>query len=188
MAKRLSQQEYNKRKAQFEKGYGWCSKCRQFKPLADFARCKSCEFGYYGWCKECHSAKRKGNEKVQKKARDRANLLNKYYADLMGGQCQKCGYSRSRFALDYHHVNPVDKEFVLSQRIPYKNHNEIMAELDKCILLCANCHREYESGIWAAEFIKREVVGWTINQVRLRRTSQTVEIVPIYPMGISTLS
>lgn len=58
-----------------------------------------------------------------------------------GGACQRCGYSRCIAALGFHHVDEETKLFQISG-----NENRawevVKAELDKCIMLCANCHTE----------------------------------------------
>jgi len=62
----------------------------------------------------------------------------------MGGCCATCGYKRCMSALHFHHINPHEKKFNISQK---SNWNEIKDELDKCILLCSNCHIEVHSGL-----------------------------------------
>jgi hypothetical protein len=57
-----------------------------------------------------------------------------------GGACQKCGYSKSLWALDFHHLDPNKKDFVISGGT--KKFETIKTELDKCILVCKNCHAE----------------------------------------------
>ncbi len=64
-----------------------------------------------------------------------------------GGKCQICGYSRYQGALDLHHINPLKKTFSLGDKGYTRSWDMIRAELDKCILVCANCHRELEAGI-----------------------------------------
>ena len=59
----------------------------------------------------------------------------------MGGKCQKCGYSKCYDALEFHHLDPKKKDFQLSALKNYSL-NALKKELDKCIMLCANCHRE----------------------------------------------
>lgn len=61
----------------------------------------------------------------------------------MGGKCQCCGYSACVVALDFHHIE--NKEFTLAQwsRLKWE---VIATELRKCVLLCANCHRELHAG------------------------------------------
>jgi hypothetical protein len=54
--------------------------------------------------------------------------------------CEKCGYNKNFSALEFHHKDPSEKEFSFSyQSISYKR---LKPEIDKCILLCSNCHKE----------------------------------------------
>ena len=66
----------------------------------------------------------------------------------MGGKCQICSYDRCSSALELHHIDSSQKEFGFGGiRANPKAIAEIKEELKKCILLCANCHREVHSGI-----------------------------------------
>ncbi len=67
----------------------------------------------------------------------KAHLLKQY----KGGKCFKCGYNKCEAALDFHHVLPDMKSFVMSMSMT-RSMDVLMAEADKCVLLCANCHRE----------------------------------------------
>jgi hypothetical protein len=58
--------------------------------------------------------------------------------DYKGGSCVICGYNKCLSALEFHHTNPQEKEGYNSHWTFERNKNE----LNKCILLCANCHRE----------------------------------------------
>ncbi len=61
----------------------------------------------------------------------------------MGGSCQVCGYKRCIAALELHHLNPEEKDFSFSKlRSNNLNWSKVVEELKKCILICANCHRE----------------------------------------------
>ena len=63
--------------------------------------------------------------------------------DYKGGKCSICGYDKCIAALEFHHLIPSQKEYNVGQLISlYYKWNKIKKELDKCILLCANCHRE----------------------------------------------
>jgi 5-methylcytosine-specific restriction endonuclease McrA len=64
-----------------------------------------------------------------------------------GGKCQICGYVKFQGALDLHHIDPKTKLFAISDKGYTRSWEKVKAELDKCILLCANCHREIEGGI-----------------------------------------
>lgn len=60
--------------------------------------------------------------------------------EFKGGKCEICGYSKSKRALSFHHVNG-KKEFSLSGS-HCRKWESIVAELNKCMLVCANCHME----------------------------------------------
>jgi len=62
--------------------------------------------------------------------------------DYKGGCCEKCGYNKCNAALDFHHINPEEKEFNLGSKGYTRSWEKVKVELDKCILVCANCHRE----------------------------------------------
>lgn len=61
--------------------------------------------------------------------------------DYLGGKCQRCGYNKSIWSLHFHHIDAKEKSFSISS---YCNlsWNKIKEELDKCELICANCHGE----------------------------------------------
>ncbi len=63
-----------------------------------------------------------------------------------GGKCQVCGYDKYVGALDLHHVKG-KKIFGISEKGYTRSWEKIKKELDKCILVCANCHREIEGGV-----------------------------------------
>lgn len=65
--------------------------------------------------------------------------------EYKGGKCEICGYNKCIEALEFHHINPKEKDFSISGGT--KSFNTLKPELDKCILVCANCHREIHSGI-----------------------------------------
>ena len=75
----------------------------------------------------------------------RKNIKEKAIA-YKGGKCQICGYNKCMAALEFHHLNPNEKDFQIANFYT-RNWKDIKKELDKCILLCANCHREVENNI-----------------------------------------
>lgn len=66
-----------------------------------------------------------------------------------GGACALCGYHRCVSALHFHHVDPSTKRFGLGSFGVARSLAEAREEAKKCVLLCANCHAEVESGVVA---------------------------------------
>ncbi len=64
-----------------------------------------------------------------------------------GGACVICGYARCVGALQFHHVDPAQKSFALSRAGVTRSVARARAEAAKCVVLCANCHAEVESGV-----------------------------------------
>ena len=64
-----------------------------------------------------------------------------------GGHCILCGYSKCVDALDLHHLDASQKEFGISSGGLTRAWSKVVAEADKCILVCANCHREIHAGV-----------------------------------------
>ncbi len=92
-----------------------------------------------------------------KKAKQKRNIVSVHNRrlsqkikaiDYKGGKCQICNYKKSNRALSFHHINPDEKDIKLtSTNIAGRKWEVIKNELDKCILLCANCHMEVHEGI-----------------------------------------
>ncbi len=59
-----------------------------------------------------------------------------------GNKCEKCGYDKCARALEFHHLDSTEKEFGISQKGYTRPWGAIQKELDKCLLLCSNCHAE----------------------------------------------
>lgn len=71
----------------------------------------------------------------------RKKLLKKKAIEYKGGKCQICGYDKCENSLTFHHLDPSKKSFQISGRYNI-SWERLKEELDKCILLCANCHGE----------------------------------------------
>jgi hypothetical protein len=77
----------------------------------------------------------------------RRKRLKQMAISLKGGKCQFCGYNKYNGALDFHHIDESTKKFNLSTRGLTRSWKKIKDELQKCILVCANCHREIHGRI-----------------------------------------
>lgn len=76
----------------------------------------------------------------------RQRQLKQDAIDYKGGKCLACSYDKYQGALEFHHLDPKEKEFTLAH-VRHTSFNKIKSELDKCILLCSNCHREIHANI-----------------------------------------
>lgn len=66
----------------------------------------------------------------------------------MGGKCEICGYNKCLKALEFHHLNPSNKSFSITDALANpKSWSKIVVELRKCVMLCSNCHREVHDGL-----------------------------------------
>ncbi len=77
----------------------------------------------------------------------RRRAIKQMAVQYKGGKCEICGYNKCAAAMDFHHRNPSLKKFSLSIRGLSRSLEAIKDELDKCALLCANCHREFHAGV-----------------------------------------
>lgn len=77
----------------------------------------------------------------------------------MGGCCVRCGYNKCIAALELHHLDPTTKEFSWTE-LRKQAKAAILRELAKCILVCANCHRE---------------IHWEINNPPVNTLSKFIE-------------
>lgn len=66
---------------------------------------------------------------------------------LMGGSCFGCGREGPPVIFDFHHRDPGEKEFGIGQDGIPRRWESVVAELAKCVMLCANCHREVHAGV-----------------------------------------
>jgi len=62
--------------------------------------------------------------------------------EYKGGKCIKCGYDKCPSALIFHHINPNEKDFGISESGYSRSFEKCKPELDKCILVCNRCHAE----------------------------------------------
>lgn len=81
----------------------------------------------------------------------RRRKIKRVLVEEAGGACLLCGYDGCMAALEFHHVDPGEKRFSLSHRGVTRSLARARAEAARCVLLCANCHAEVESGTTTLE-------------------------------------
>ena len=112
-----------------------CNTCKEDKPLSEYN----------------NNGSYKGRQKLKShcKTCEHNNRLDRFLTivkEIFGKlECNKCGYDKCFAALDFHHVDDSTKEFNPS-KLRYYAEAVIKEELGKCIILCANCHREHHHG------------------------------------------
>jgi len=99
---------------------------------------------------ECRIKYRKNYAKANKYQYDKLILWRKNKKikaiEYKGGCCVLCGYNKCSNSLVFHHINPEEKDFTISAK-PNISFGKIKNELDKCILVCSNCHGEIHDGL-----------------------------------------
>lgn len=105
-----------------------CEHCGDVNPANFYGTRKIC-------CKRCH------NDKMLTKRK----LMIRKARELLGGKCSICSYDKCAAALEFHHTDPTKKNMEIgSARYGWERTEK---ELKKCILICANCHREIHANL-----------------------------------------
>ena len=131
-----------------------CIKCQVDKNKLEFAINHSHKDGLSSYCKLCNSAnaraayKNKDSIKIAQKSRAASNrlkiqnIVNQIKSNL---GCSKCPETDYR-CLDLHHVDASTKKASVSNLVTRKfNLDKIQEEIDKCVVLCSNCHRKHHA-------------------------------------------
>jgi predicted HNH restriction endonuclease len=112
-----------------------CSKCSEVKHISSFykGKCKGRKTYTIGYCKDCSN-----KYHTQRVKQVKLNMII-----YKGGKCERCNSNINNLhysVFEFHHIDPLTKDPNFG-RIKFQNWNKITSELDKCVLLCANCHR-----------------------------------------------
>lgn len=126
-----------------------CSKCKRILPLDNFRWKNKANGLKHSQCKQCQSRQEKIRYQQDKTRRqailDRTFSYKERNLEFIKQQkscgCQKCGEKRF-YVLDFHHINPDEKENTIHD-LRTCSIETIKKEIDKCIILCSNCHREF---------------------------------------------
>lgn len=125
-----------------------CSKCKREKELIEFNKNKRKLDGLQDYCKLCKKESDVKYYKKDPKIYNKRNIL--YYKQklkliepiLKNRECLKCKENRW-WVIDFHHLDPNIKEFNISSKLNGLKLETLKNEINKCINLCANCHREF---------------------------------------------
>lgn len=109
-----------------------CTKCKITKELSEYyTKGRKVDGKLQSECKVCF------NIRMRSKYEKYKDLMIK----LKGGMCCVCGYNKCIAALEFHHLESEDKDFNVSKAYSYSE-SKLLSEVEKCQLLCSNCHRE----------------------------------------------
>jgi DNA-binding CsgD family transcriptional regulator len=113
-----------------------CPKCKEIKEINGDNFYLNKDNKVYHWCRKCNSAD----------TLKRGGTLKPKCVEYKGGKCIICNYNKCQGALEFHHLDPSIKDYNISRLWSY-SWEIVEKELDKCVLLCANCHRELHAGL-----------------------------------------
>lgn len=107
-----------------------CPHCKKEKCVSNFYKRRD-RNGYTPYCKICtNTQSRNGNRKLKIKC-----------VEYKGEKCVRCGFDEFISALEFHHIDPSKKDYNISRKQGSILTEKIKKELDRCMLLCSNCHR-----------------------------------------------
>jgi len=121
-----------------------CTVCKEEKLLKEFYPNKQCKLGVTGTCRSCSRERiskwYSDNRKERQNAANRLNQKRKReIVDYFGDKCLDCGNTYPQCVYQFHHLEPKGKDVNPSYALS-KRPSEMWKELNKCVMLCANCH------------------------------------------------
>ncbi len=128
-----------------------CCKCNELKPITEFSKNRSTKDGLQRECKSCRKSVQREHYQLNKeKSFIRAKRQKEKYKKAWDEyketlECTVCGENHAP-CLDFHHLDPSEKDFNISQKVKDMSLERIKLEIEKCVVLCANCHRKVHSG------------------------------------------
>lgn len=129
-----------------------CTRCNVAKELTEYHKRSKSVDGVQPSCKACmaESYKRSRDAKidhyraVQAKREDRNHEKYKAWRETL--ECSLCDETET-CCLDLHHLDPSEKDANIADVTRYWSWDKLMSEVDKCIVVCSNCHRKIHAGI-----------------------------------------
>lgn len=137
----------------FENNQKSCVKCGKIKPLEEFYKKNSNSKYYASYCKCC----------ANKYYTERIRRVKIKMIEYKGGECERCELKLEDThysVFDFHHIDPDEKDPNFGN-IKYQKWEVIKKEIDKCQLLCSNCHRITHAELEGLEMGSLDVEGST---------------------------
>jgi hypothetical protein len=114
-----------------------CSRCEKEVSTSNFPWCTS--------CRKIHDSEyyQKNKKKKQAKMKERRERMRLSLKELKEGKpCTDCGYSYPSYVMQFDHLDPLRKSFTIANIVSNGRHSwdKVLKEIEKCDLVCANCH------------------------------------------------
>lgn len=133
-----------------------CISCNNEKNITEFRKDRTRKDGHQTWCKICarekhrswytQNYKHKNKERDTKRYREYRSFLDSY---KLQHPCWKCG-EIDICCLQFHHLDSSKKEFDVSNP-KYRSIDTVIEEINKCIVVCSNCHKKLHAGRFILE-------------------------------------
>ena len=124
-----------------------CTHCKEEKPLERFSWRNKAKGIKNSWCKDCYKTYddrlwNRDKSKKKLRAKERHHRLRKtLFETLLNSKCEICGET-DPFVLEFDHIDPAQKKAAVSVLVGRRHSWEsVQKEINKCRVLCANCHR-----------------------------------------------
>jgi transposase/predicted RNA-binding Zn-ribbon protein involved in translation (DUF1610 family) len=136
-----------------------CNACLQEKDLSNYVLRKDRPGVYTTTCNAC----------VSKSIIEKEKKVKSHLVSLCGGKCAKCGGVFENSQYDFHHTDPEHKDFKISEK-KHSNLQLVLSELEKCIMVCSNCHNHIHHEMKESQGIENKISGntelWRDNKKR----------------------
>lgn len=147
-------------------GHRKCYSCHKTMPISEFTKAKHTTDGLDYYCKKCKKDKNSKyyQDKYKSIKRERVrqrklelltqkqlqqDIVKHKIIDTKAKGCVVCG-ELEVCCLDFHHIDPSQKKFEISQYLRGSatyTFEEVISEISKCVVVCANCHRKIHAGL-----------------------------------------
>jgi hypothetical protein len=132
-------------------------------------------------CENCHQELHDSN--IENWSRNNKKL----YLEYKGLKCEKCNYDKNQQSLSFHHIEPNKKVFSLREvkiKYVFELDNYIKNELDKCIVICRNCHNEEHIDKEKFELLKKQIYNKVNNFKEVQKKINKEEVYKLFDNGM----
>ena len=128
-----------------------CTICKNSKEDSEFSPRKNVKDGKYSHCKTCHNETMRNRYKADPKSKledckRRRQVLFDIVNNIKSNSGCKLCKENDPVCLDFHHLDPDKKDFPVSTLVRNKSRKKMLNEIEKCVIVCSNCHRKLHAG------------------------------------------